>query len=92
MSGTFRVGVDTGGTFTDLVSIDDDGKVAIHKVPSRHDAPSSTMLEGLAGLAVNAGLDLDAFLARCATIVHGTTVPLNALLQLRGALAWQRAL
>jgi N-methylhydantoinase A len=85
MSGRYRVGVDTGGTFTDLVSIDADGAIAIHKVPSRHDAPSSTMLEGLEGLAVKAGLALDEFLARCATIVHGTTVPLNTVLQLRGA-------
>ncbi len=83
--GGFRVGVDTGGTFTDLVSIDEHGAIAIHKVPSRPDAPAETMLAGLAGLAAKAGLEPDAFLARCEVIVHGTTVPLNTVIQLRGA-------
>ncbi|MDO8210167.1 hydantoinase/oxoprolinase family protein [Conexibacter sp. CPCC 206217] len=84
MSG-YRVGVDTGGTFTDLVSIDADGAIAIHKVPSRPDAPSQTMLAGLAGLAAKAGLEPADFLRRCETIVHGTTVPLNTVIQQRGA-------
>jgi N-methylhydantoinase A/oxoprolinase/acetone carboxylase beta subunit len=66
-----RLGVDTGGTFTDAVA--DDGRVA--KVPSTPDDPSRALSGALYELHV--GIDAD-------LLAHGTTVATNALLQHRG--------
>jgi N-methylhydantoinase A len=68
------VGVDTGGTFTDLVSLEA-GKLRFEKVPSTPAAPERAILDGLARLAV-APHDARGELH----VVHGTTVALNALL------------
>jgi N-methylhydantoinase A len=69
------VGVDVGGTFTDLVSVDADGRVATYKLPSTpHDQS-----EGVAGaLGQLAGAPVSRF-------VHGTTVATNMLLERAGA-------
>jgi len=79
-----RVGIDTGGTFTDLAVLTDDGQVRIGKVPSTPGDPGRALLAGLERL------DLAATFQRAgagsgprpcdARIVHGTTVALNALL------------
>jgi N-methylhydantoinase A len=71
-SSRIRVGVDTGGTFTDFVFVKD-GQVQLFKVPSTPEDPS---------LAINQGL---ARIGAAADVVHGTTVGTNALLQRRGA-------
>jgi len=70
-----RIGVDTGGTFTDFVLRDDD-RVAVHKVRSTPDDPSRAILQGLAEL----GMPLTG-----ADVVHGSTVATNAVLERRGA-------
>ena len=67
-----RVGVDTGGTFTDLVLAIPGEPLRIAKVPSTPDDPGRALLEGLEALSVPG--------APGATVVHGTTVALNALL------------
>ena len=67
-----RVGVDTGGTFTDLVLAIPGEPLRIAKVPSTPDDPGRALLEGLGALGVPG--------APGATVVHGTTVALNALL------------
>jgi N-methylhydantoinase A len=64
------IGVDTGGTFTDLVAVED-GEVRVEKLPSTPADPSRAVLEGIARLG-GAG--------RRDEVVHGTTVALNALL------------
>jgi N-methylhydantoinase A/oxoprolinase/acetone carboxylase beta subunit len=69
-----HVGVDTGGTFTDLVA--DDGRVA--KVLSSRDEPGRAVDEALASVTADAG-------GRPALLAHGTTVATNALLEGRGA-------
>jgi N-methylhydantoinase A/oxoprolinase/acetone carboxylase beta subunit len=69
-----HVGVDTGGTFTDLVA--DDGRVA--KVLSSRDDPGRAVDEALASVTGDAG-------GRPALLAHGTTVATNALLEGRGA-------
>ena len=69
------VGVDVGGTFTDLVSVDADGTVTSHKLPSTpHDQSQAVAhaLELLAGATVK-------------RFVHGTTVATNMLLERAGA-------
>src|SRR5580704_3695699 len=81
----YRIGIDVGGTFTDLVAIDDAGIATLAKVPSTPDDPSLGVLDGLATLAVKLGQDRATLLAGTERIVHGTTVATNALLELKGA-------
>jgi len=71
-----RLGIDVGGTFTDLVALVD-GRVVTAKVPSTPRDQAEGVLRALAA----AGLDS----ARVAAFAHGTTVATNALLERRGA-------
>lgn len=72
-----RVGVDIGGTFTDLV-LSQDGRLTVHKLLSTPDDPARAMLAGLAAVAPGGLAALDA-------VIHGTTVATNAILERRGA-------
>ncbi len=81
----YRIGIDVGGTFTDLVAIDAAGATVLAKVPSTPADPSLGVLEGLALLAGRLGLERGALLAATERIVHGTTVATNALLEKKGA-------
>src|SRR5216683_3629083 len=81
----YRIGVDVGGTFTDLVAVDDFGAATLAKVPSTPDDPSVGVLDGLKLLADTLDLELAALLAETDRIVHGTTVATNALLEHKGA-------
>lgn len=78
MSGSLLVGVDVGGTFTDVFVYDEKrGTVAINKVPSTPADPSRGFIDGI----FNAVDDI----ASVSTILHGTTVATNALLENKGA-------
>src|ERR1700731_4500419 len=81
----YRIGIDVGGTFTDLVAVDDFGEATLAKVPSTPDDPSVGVLGGLKLLADTLGLELSALLSETDRIVHGTTVATNALLERKGA-------
>src|SRR5207244_9445701 len=81
----YRIGVDVGGTFTDLVAVDDFGKATLAKVPSTPEDPSLGVLDGLKLLAETLDLALAALLAETERVVHGTTVATNALLEHKGA-------
>jgi N-methylhydantoinase A len=81
----FRIGIDVGGTFTDLVAVDDRGVTHLEKVVSTPDDPSLGVLDGLDLLARRLGRDRAALLAETLRIVHGTTVATNALLERKGA-------
>ncbi|MBY6414621.1 hydantoinase/oxoprolinase family protein [Rhodococcus sp. BP-252] len=75
-----RIGVDVGGTFTDLVLWDDDGTVVVHKTPSTNHDPSIGTMDGIQVLAERAGIDpseIDMFF-------HGTTVATNIVLEHNG--------
>jgi len=74
-----RVGIDTGGTFTDFV-YESSEKIAVFKVASTPDDPSRAIAEGLQRVATESGTELSEI-----EVVHGTTVGTNALLQRRGA-------
>jgi N-methylhydantoinase A len=74
-----RVGVDTGGTFTDFVFAGG-GELRIFKLGSTPDDPSRAITDGLRKIIAGAGFDV-----REIEVVHGTTVGTNALLQRRGA-------
>jgi N-methylhydantoinase A len=80
-----RIGIDVGGTFTDLVCVDARGAVTIAKVPSTPGDQSLGVMDGLGRLAETLGLDRKTMLARTERIVHGTTVATNALLEHKGA-------
>ncbi|HEX8423876.1 MAG TPA: hydantoinase/oxoprolinase family protein [Pyrinomonadaceae bacterium] len=77
-----RVGVDTGGTFTDFVYATRDGRTGMFKLASTPADPSRAITEGLRRIASEIGVA-----ARELEIVHGTTVGTNALLERRGARA-----
>ncbi len=72
------LGVDTGGTFTDFVLLDDGG-LRLHKVMSTPEDPSLAIRRGIADL----GLDGDVSTGRV-VIVHGSTVATNAALEGKG--------
>jgi N-methylhydantoinase A len=74
-----RIGVDTGGTFTDFV-YERDGRVELFKLPSTPSDPSLAIQQGLARICAETGAQLSEV-----EVVHGTTVGTNALLQRRGA-------
>jgi N-methylhydantoinase A len=71
-----RVGVDVGGTFTDVVTIRD-GRVGVHKTPSTPDAPDEAVVTGLSGVRDRDGIDL----STVGFLGHGTTVATNAVLE-----------
>lgn len=81
----FKLGVDVGGTFTDLVAIDDTGHTVITKSPSTPEDQSIGVIKGLTMLAERAGTDLKGLLSNTERFVHGTTVATNALLEKKGA-------
>ena len=81
----YRIGIDVGGTFTDLVAVDDFGKATLAKVPSTPEDPSVGVIDGLELLAVTLGTELAVLLDETERVVHGTTVATNALLERRGA-------
>ena len=72
-----RVGVDIGGTFTDAVAVDDDGRIRTAKVLTTPRRLHDGVLEALERLEVDWG--------RLDSITHGTTAGLNAFLERRGA-------
>ena len=78
----YKLGIDIGGTFTDLTLIDADGQgIHTHKVPSTPDAPSRAVARGVTELMARIGSTP----AAIGGFVHGTTIALNALLEYRGA-------
>jgi N-methylhydantoinase A len=81
MAATARVGVDIGGTFTDLVLADDEHRVFHRKVSSTPAAPEEAVLVGVEAIVADAGLSPGSI----REVVHGTTVGSNTLLQKLGA-------
>ncbi|TQF79040.1 hydantoinase/oxoprolinase family protein [Elioraea sp. Yellowstone] len=82
---SWRIGIDVGGTFTDLVAVDDAGRIVHTKAASTPADQSIGVMDGLALLAEALGIGMAAMLADTERIVHGTTVATNALLERKGA-------
>ncbi|WP_029352894.1 hydantoinase/oxoprolinase family protein [Bosea sp. 117] len=76
-----RIGVDIGGTFTDLVLLDSEGRAFFAKVASTPDHPEQAVLTGVAQILETAGLGV----GQVVEVLHGTTVGSNTLLQKAGA-------
>src|SRR5581483_6233345 len=76
-----RLGVDIGGTFTDIVLARPDGSVLVSKVPSTPDDPGRAVVHGVDALLRRAGVAP----GDVVEVVHGTTVASNTILQKTGA-------
>jgi len=72
---SIAVGIDTGGTFTDLIALVD-GTLRVHKVPSTPDDPARAVLDGLREMLPEVAPDL---------VTYSSTVATNALLERKGA-------
>jgi N-methylhydantoinase A/oxoprolinase/acetone carboxylase beta subunit len=70
-----RIGVDAGGTFTDFIIVDDEGRLTTFKIRSNPRAPAEVILAGIERAAGKIK----------AEVVHGSTVATNALLERKGA-------
>jgi N-methylhydantoinase A len=78
----YRLGVDTGGTFTDLCVLDEaSGDEVITKVPSTPSNPSLAVMNGIRKLIEKEGFSPE----ELCFLIHGTTVATNALLEHKGA-------
>ena len=75
------VGIEVGGTFTDLVMVDEAGRLRVHKLPSTPHDPSVAAVTGLCEIIEAAGVGGDAV----SELLHGSTIAANALIQRRGA-------
>src|SRR3954464_4248489 len=81
----FAIGIDVGGTYTDLVAIDESGQIVFAKSPSTPADQSVGVMAGLEELARRLKLTRSEMLAATERVVHGTTVATNALLERNGA-------
>src|SRR3954469_17993502 len=81
----FTIGVDVGGTYTDLVASDETGRTMFAKSPSTPADQSIGVMAGLEELARRLGVSRAQMLAATDRLVHGTTVATNALLERKGA-------
>ena len=80
------MGIDVGGTFTDLVLVRPDRSLHLDKTATTlHDQSEGVMI-GLGRLAQSEGLELAEFLSRTEQIVHGTTTADNTMIQMNGAI------
>ena len=79
---SYRIGVDIGGTFTDFALLNDaDGALRVHKQLTTPHDPAQSVLEGCKVLLETHGVAV----GEIASIVHGTTLVTNALIERRGA-------
>ncbi len=81
----WRIGVDVGGTFTDLVIIDEVGATSVFKTPSVPTDPAEGVIAALELAAAHFGGTVADFLDRCELFVHGSTIATNTLIERKGA-------
>ena len=81
MAEIWRLGVDIGGTFTDLVLESSNGVQASSKVLTTHDTPEDAIITGLQTVCKQVTIQPD----KISQIIHGTTLATNALIERRGA-------
>jgi N-methylhydantoinase A len=81
----WRIGVDVGGTFTDLVVVDATGAIHITKGPTTPADPTEGVLAVVALAARQLDLPVTALLRDCALFIHGSTIATNTVLEGKGA-------
>ncbi|MEC9346151.1 MAG: hydantoinase/oxoprolinase family protein [Pseudomonadota bacterium] len=85
LAAPWRIGVDVGGTFTDMALIDAVGTLRIFKNPSVPSDPSAGVIGVLEVAARALGLEMAALLGGCRLFVHGSTIATNTILERKGA-------
>ncbi|HEY5165047.1 MAG TPA: hydantoinase/oxoprolinase family protein [Acidimicrobiia bacterium] len=81
----YRLGVDVGGTFTDLLCVTPDGAVVLDKTPTTADDQSTGVMNGVAQLAEHLGLSVSELCNQLDILVHGTTTADNTMIEMNGA-------
>lgn len=81
----YKIGIDTGGTFTDGVLFDEEGGIRIFKASTTPDDFSIGVLNCLEEAASGLGLSLSEFLGKVSLIAHGTTITTNVCIVSSGA-------
>jgi len=83
--GSYLVGVDIGGTFTDCVALDQSGRITATKAPSTPPNFAQGMIDAMRLASERLSLSFESFCGRIAVLTHGTTAGTNALIQRKGA-------
>ena len=81
----YRIGIDVGGTFTDLIYVNAGGEIGIIKTPTTPDDQALGVLTGLEKIAAAEEKNLYTLLRETELIIHGTTVATNTMLEFNGA-------
>jgi N-methylhydantoinase A len=69
----YTIGIDVGGTFTDLVRMDGDGEVRVVKIPSTPDNQANGVVAGLHRIAAAEGVQLSGLLRAADLVIHGSS-------------------
>lgn len=88
MSEAYSLGVDVGGTFTDVVCASSAGRVVTGKAPTTPDDQAEGILNGIGVVADALGLGRRELLRATTSLVHGTTTATNMMLEFNGAKTW----
>jgi N-methylhydantoinase A len=81
----YRVGVDVGGTFTDVICITPEGEVVLDKTPTTPGDQSEGVVRGVEQLATGLALPVGDLCGNLDTFVHGTTTADNTMIEMNGA-------
>ena len=81
----YRLGVDVGGTFTDLLCVTPAGDVVLDKTPTTPDDQSTGVMNGVAQLAERFGITVAELCSELDILVHGTTTADNTMIEMNGA-------
>lgn len=84
MSYEFRLGVDAGGTFTDFVLAEKMGPIHLFKAPSTPEDGTKAIADGLQQMSEKFNRPIADIIQACDLCINGTTVALNALIQMKG--------
>ncbi len=81
----YSIGIDVGGTFTDLIIVDEENELNMMKIPSTPENPLEGIQEGLKEIAARFECSPEDLVKNVDRLVHGTTVATNMMLQYNGA-------
>jgi len=81
----YFVGIDVGGTFSDVVVVDTEGNITTEKATTTPDDPTKGMLHALTKVSNKLDISLDELLLETARFVYGSTIALNTLVEKKGA-------